>query len=258
MHELPIGRIRPNPQQPRQAIRQEELEELAQSIREHGLLQPLVVSRSSDGSYLLIAGERRWRAAQAAGLETIPAVVKEATPQARLEMALVENIQRQDLNALEAAHAFRQLVDEHGLTQEALAQRLGKSRVAVSNTLRLLQLPDPVQQALLDGDVSEGHARAILAAPTPDAQVALMRRVVAEGLSVRATEALARTAALAAHAPRPEPRPADPEVERMEDAFRQALGTRVRLVRGRKGGRLVIHFFSDDELQGLYEAIVRE
>jgi ParB family chromosome partitioning protein len=189
----------------------------------------------------------------------VAAVVKEATPQASLEMALVENIQRRDLNPLEEASAYRQLLEEHGLTQEALAHRIGKSRVAVTNTLRLLQLPEPVQRALAEGAITEGHARAMLAAETEAARLALLDRVVAEGLSVRQAEALARQPAPEEDAPAPRPAPrSDPDVARLEDAFRQALGTKVQLIRRRRGGRLVIHFFSDDELQGLYEAIVRE
>jgi ParB family chromosome partitioning protein len=169
-------------------------------------------------------------------------------------MALVENIQRRDLNPLEEAHAFRQLIEEHGLTQEQLAQRIGKSRVAVTNTLRLLHLPDAVREALANGAISEGHARAILMADGESRRVRVLDAVLADHLSVRDTEALARemnTGRVSA----PDP-PPDPDLERLEDAFRQALGTRVRLLRGRRGGRLVIHFFSDEELQGLYEAIV--
>jgi ParB family chromosome partitioning protein len=192
-------------------------------------------------------------------LPTIPAMVKETTPQASLEMALVENIQRRDLNPMEEAHAFRSLLDEHGLTQEQLAQRIGKSRVAVTNTLRLLHLPDEVRAALAEASITEGHARAILTASDDQRRLALLARVVDEGLSVRATEALARE--LNMDKPTPSDAQAltvDPETERLEDQFRHALGTKVRLMRGRDGaGRLVIHFYSDEELQGLYEAIVR-
>jgi ParB family chromosome partitioning protein len=233
-----------------------ELEELAQSIREHGVLQPVLVSQQPDGTFQLITGERRWRAVQLAGMPTVPAMVKEATPQASLEMALVENIQRRDLNPLEEAHAYRQLLDEHGLTQERLGQRIGKSRVAVTNTLRLLHLPDDVREALANGSITEGHARAILMATGEPQRLRVLKRLLAEHLSVRETEALAR--ALSATRPSAAEPPADPDVERLEDAFRQALGTRVRLLRGRHGGRLVIHFFSDEELQGIYEAIVRD
>lgn len=259
LREVPVEQIKPNPWQPRTNFDQTELEELAQSIREHGVLQPVLVSQQADGSFQLITGERRWRAVQLAGLSTVPAMVKEATPQASLEMALVENIQRRDLNPLEEAHAFRQLLEEHNMTQEALANRVGKSRVAVTNTLRLLHLPEPVQAALAEGAITEGHARAILTAVDDDRRVALLKRVVQEQLSVRATEALARELNLDKPVAEAQASTADPETERLEEEFRHALGTRVRLVRGRDGaGRLVIHFYSAEELQGLYEAIVRD
>jgi ParB family chromosome partitioning protein len=253
LREIPVDAIRPNPWQPRTNFDEQSLEELAQSIREHGVLQPVLVSQQSDGSFQLITGERRWRAVQLAGLTTVPAMVKEATPQASLELALVENIQRRDLNPLEEAHAFRALLDEHGLTQEQLGQRIGKSRVSITNTLRLLGLPEPVREALASGALTEGHARAILMANGEAQRLQLLERVLTDHLSVRDTEALARE--MNTRRAPAEPR-ADPDVERLEDAFRQALGTRVRLVKGRRGGRLVITFFSDDELNGLYEAIV--
>jgi ParB family transcriptional regulator, chromosome partitioning protein len=260
LRDVPVDAVRRNPFQPRHTFDQQELDELAQSIREHGVLQPILVSQQADGTYQLITGERRWRAVQLAGLETVPALVKETTPLASLEIALVENIQRSDLNPLEEAHAFRQLLDEHGLTQERLAQRIGKSRVAVTNTLRLLQLPEAVLAALADGSISEGHARAILTANDETRRLALLAHVLEAHLSVRDTEALAREFNM--DRPPAEVRPldalGDPETERLEEAFRQALGTRVRLVRGRQGGRLIIHFYSDEELQGLYEAIVRD
>lgn len=259
LREVPVGDIRPNPWQPRTHFDPQELQELADSIREHGVLQPVLVSQQPDGTFQLITGERRWRAVQLAGLPTVPAVVKEATPQASLEMALVENIQRRDLNPLEEAHAYRQLLDEHGLTQERLAQRIGKSRVAVTNTLRMLHLPDAAREALANGEISEGHARAILMADGEEQRLQVLTRVLEGHLSVRETEALAREINLPPRelaAPEAEAAP-DPDTERLENAFRQALGTRVRLLRGRHGGRLVIHFFSDEELQGIYEAIVR-
>jgi ParB family chromosome partitioning protein len=244
LREIPVEAVRPNPHQPRSHFDPDDLDELAQSIREHGILQPVLVSQQADGTYQLITGERRWRSAQLAGLSTLPAIVKEVTSQASLEMALVENIQRRDLNPLEEAVAFRQLLDEHGLTQDQLAQRLGKSRVAVTNTLRLLHLPPAVQAALGAGAITEGHARAILVAGTEAARVALLQEVVGEHLSVRETEARARQANAEDVPPEaPQPAPADPDSVRIEDAFRQALGTRVRLVRGRRGGRLVIHFY---------------
>jgi ParB family transcriptional regulator, chromosome partitioning protein len=258
LREVPVNSIRPNPWQPRTQFDEAELSELAQSIREHGVLQPVLVSQQPDGTFQLITGERRWRAVQLAGMPTVPAMVKEATPQASLELALVENIQRRDLNPLEEAHAFRALLDEHGLTQEQLGQRIGKSRVTITNTLRLLNLPEPVREALLNGSITEGHARAILMANGESARLRVLERVLEQHLSVRDTEALARQM----NAARPTPAPSassspDPDLERLEDAFRQALGTRVRLVRGRRGGRLVITFFSDEELQGIYELVSR-
>src|SRR5438094_20348 len=176
LREVPVEAIRPNPWQPRTHFDERELEELAQSIREHGVLQPVLVSQQPDGSFQLITGERRWRAAQLAGLPTLPAMVKETTPLASLEMALVENIQRRDLNPLEEAHAFRQLLDEHGLTQERLAQRIGKSRVSITNTLRLLHLSEPVREALANGSISEGHARAILMANGDAQRLSILER----------------------------------------------------------------------------------
>ena len=253
---VPIAEIRPNPRQPRRVFDENRLAELAKSIHHQGMLQPLVV-RQVDQGYELIIGERRLRAAQRAGLERVSVVIKEVSDAESLEMALVENIQRRDLNPLEEAHAFRQLIDEHGLTQEKLGQRIGKSRVAVTNTLRLLQLPEPVREALASGSITEGHARAILMANGETQRLLLLERVLADHLSVRDTEALAREMNAPSARTHAAEAVTDPDVERLEDAFRQALGTRVRLLKGRRGGRLVIHFFSDDELQGIYEAIVR-
>ena len=257
LRDLPVEAIRPNPWQPRSQFDEQELAELAESIREHGVLQPVLVSQQPDGTFQLITGERRWRAVQLAGMPTMPALVKEATPRASLEMALVENIQRRDLNPLEEAHAFRQLIDEHGLTQEQLGQRIGKSRVAVTNTLRLLQLPGPVREALASGSITEGHARAILMANGEEQRLRLLERVQADQLSVRETETLAREMNARRERAVQPAADADPDAARLEDEFREALGTRVRLEKGPRGGRLVIYFFSDDQLQGLYEAIVR-
>ena len=247
---LPVDAIVPNPQQPRERIAPDELAELAASIQAHGVLQPVIVSRSGP-SYVLVAGERRWRAAQLAGLETIPALVKEVTPRERLELALVENLQREDLTPLEEAAAYRQLVDEYGLTQEALAARVGKSRVAVANALRLLHLAPAVRAALADGRITAGHGRALLGCPDPETQEALLARVLAADLSVRATEELVRRAGQPA--PRPAPRPA--ELAAVEEDLREALGTKVQLYHSRRGGRIVIHYFSDEELQGLYDRL---
>jgi ParB family transcriptional regulator, chromosome partitioning protein len=257
MRDVPLDAITPNPSQPRSHLPEDELEQLAQSIREHGVLQPVLVSEQPDGQFQLIAGERRWRASQLAGLRSVPAVVKEATPRSTLEMALVENIQRSDLNPLEEAQAFRQLLDEHGMTQEQLAQRIGKSRVAVTNTLRLLQLPQVVREALSSGEISEGHARAILMADGESRRLDVFLRTVGGDLSVRETEALAREVNLEQPGDGEDDSGRHADLLRLEEAFRQALGTRVRLIIGRGGsGRLVINFYSEDELQGLYDAIV--
>jgi len=254
--QVPVAAIAPNPMQPRSAMDPEALAELAESIREHGLLQPLIVTRQGPEQYQLIAGERRLQAARLAGLASVPAIVKEATPQEVLELALVENIQRADLNPLEEASAFRHLVEEFGLTQEQVAQRVGKSRVAVTNTLRLLRLPDEVREALAGGTIHEGHARALLALPTPEAQLAALKVVVQKDLSVRQTEELVRRLL----AERPQPRPREepgPEARALEQEFRDALGTKVSLYRNRKGrGRLVIHFYSEEELQAIHDLIV--
>lgn len=262
--ELELQRIRPNPEQPRLAIDDTALEALADSIRQHGLLQPIVVSQADvdDDVYLLIAGERRWRAAQRAGLRTIPALVKEAAPQARLELALVENVQREDLTPLELAAAYRALVEDHGLTQEQVAQRVGKSRVTVTNTIRLLGLPATARAALADGRISEGHGRALLAAPNEAALQAALTTVLAGRLTVRQTEELVRRKA-GGEADRdkqegrlaPAATPPSADTAYLEERFRQRLGTKVQLLRGRRGGRLVVHFFSDEELQGIYQLL---
>ncbi|MFN2242436.1 MAG: ParB/RepB/Spo0J family partition protein [Anaerolineae bacterium] len=254
--QVPVSAITPNPLQPRTVVDSEALRELAASIREHGLIQPLIVTQQGPERYQLIAGERRWQAARMAGLAQVPVIVKEATPQQALELALVENIQRADLNPLEEAMAFRQLVDEFHLTQEQVADRVGKSRVSVTNTLRLLRLPAAVKQALIDGTIHEGHARVLLALPTKEAQVAALKTVITKSLSVRQTEELIRRL-MAEPAPPKQPVPVAPETQALEEDFRETLGTKVNLYRSRKGqGRLVIHFYSEEELQALYDVIV--
>jgi ParB family chromosome partitioning protein len=250
--ELPVDLLVPNPEQPRQGLAEAELAELAASIREHGVLQPVIVARAGAG-YVLVAGERRWRAARQAGLTTIPALIKEVTPRQRLELALVENLQRQDLTPLEEAAAYQQLIAEHGLTQEQVATRVGKSRAAVANALRLLQLAPAVRAALLAGQITAGHARALLGCPDPAQQEALLAQVLAGDLSVRATEELVRRGGQ--RRPRTAPAPAA-ELAAVEQALRQALGTKVQLLRSRRGGRIVIHYYSDEELQALYERFV--
>jgi len=259
--EVPVSAIAPNPRQPRHKQNGESLRELADSIREHGVLQPLIVTRA-EGSlpgaprYQLIAGERRWLAAKIAGLVRVPVVIKEATPQQTLELALVENIQRADLNALEEAQAFQQLVDEFGLTQEQVAGRVGKSRVAVTNTLRLLRLTEEAKAALLSGEISEGHARAILALESEDLQAQALRLVVRHGLNVRQTEELVRR--LQSPPQKEPPPPPSPETMALQSRLETALNTRVQLERGKKGGKLVIHFYSEEELESICNVLLRE
>lgn len=253
--EAPLVSISPNPHQPRAPIRDQDLVELAASIEEHGVIQPLVVNRVPDG-YQLIAGERRWRAARLAGLSTVPVVVKDVAPSEMLELALVENLQRADLNALEEAIAYRQLTEEFGLTQEQVARRVGKSRVAVSNTLRLLKAARGVQEALLEGRISEGHARALLGLEQAEAQEAALKTVLKRELNVRQTEELVRRLlGLRQQEPRAAPE-VSPETRALETRFREALGTKVNLTRKGDRGRIVIHFYSEEELDALYERII--
>jgi ParB family chromosome partitioning protein len=253
---VPVVNISPNPRQPRTHMDENKLAELADSIREHGLIQPLIVRREGNNSYILIAGERRWRAAQLAGLPTVPVVVKEASPQAMLELALIENIQRADLNPIEEAMAYQQLIDDFGLTQEAVAKRVGKSRPTVANIVRLLNLPENVQEAVNNELISGAHARALLPLPTPESQTAVMNQIISQDLSVRQVEAIVNKI-------KSEERPAAKQTPRLsaemaalESEFRHRLGTQVKIQPGENGGRVVIHYYSDEELQAIYDAIV--
>jgi ParB family chromosome partitioning protein len=257
--QVPLSAITPNPHQPRSPIRDQDLVELAASIEEHGVIQPLIVAQAADG-YQLIAGERRWRASRLAGLSLVPVVVKDAAPKEMLELALVENIQRSDLNALEEAQAYRQLMEEFDLTQEQVAKRVGKSRTAVANTLRLLNASRAVQQALLEDKISEGHARALLGLEKAEAQKNALDVVQNKGLNVRQTEDLVRRRLGEKEKPKRKPsrktQARREETKALEDDFRSALDTKVELARDGEGGRLVIHFYSDEELDALYERIV--
>jgi ParB family chromosome partitioning protein len=317
--EIPLAAITPNPYQPRQSFPDSALDELAASIREHGILQPLIVVQQPDGTYRLIAGERRWRAAQKAGLNTVPVMIKDAAPQEMLELALVENLQRADLNPLEQASAYQYLSEQYQLTQSAIAQRVGKSRVAVVNTMRLLDAAPSVQQKLLDGIITEGHGRALLGLPMHEQQEAALKIVVDQEYTVRETEALVRRWRLAVdgefsdevrlallqdtiseyhgqalvrlpvelqtqallvvvnrqlsvdetealvqatqynsadeEVEKPDTTPS-PEIKAIEQRFEHALGTRVKLHNGDRGGRLVIYYYSDEEFQTLFERLV--
>ncbi len=256
---VPVEKITPNPRQPRSHFDPAALEELATSIREHGVIQPLLVSRDETGSgYILIAGERRWQAAQLAGLAEVPVITRQTTDLERLELALIENVQRADLNPLEEANAYRQLSDEFRLSHEEIASRVGKSRVAVTNTLRLLKLPQSAQQALVDGVISEGHARALLGLSTSQAQEAALRQVRERDLTVRQTEELVNK--LKGEKPASTPKPApSPDVKELQERLEASLGTRVNLKPNQKGGGVLsLHYFSNEELDALLARLLDE
>ena len=255
--EIPLAGIRPNPHQPRRNFEGAELATLAASIREHGVLQPILVTETIDG-YQLVAGERRVRAATEAGLDRIPAIVRHLDERSQLEFALIENLQREDLDPIEAANGFRQLINVFGLTHEEIAARVGRARSTVANTLRLLDLAPVVQGAIADRRVSEGHGRA-LGGLSVEHQEHVLGAVIHQELSVRETEELVRrvrepkeTSAPNAAADTPQ----DPDLERVEEDLRRALGTKVSLARSRRGGRIVIEFYSDEELGRLYERLI--
>ncbi len=271
--QVPITQITPNPHQPRHRMEAEALNELADSIKSLGVIQPLIVTLAPDSTdaaphYQLIAGERRWAAAKLAGLERVPVIVRGATPQEMLELALVENIQRADLNPLEEAGAYRALMDEFGLTQEQVAARVGRDRTTISNSLRLLKLPEDILTALADGAITEGHARALLTVSDPRQQAALLRNVIAQGYSVRQTEEVARRMnereqAAGRRPPRGGRSAANARDHEMpgatrtlEDDLRKALGTKVQVFRSREGGKIVIYFYSEEELESIYDKIV--
>ncbi len=255
---LAVDLIIANPRQPRQSMDEEGLQELAASIREHGIIQPLIVTiDTSTGQYSLIAGERRLRAARIAGLQQVPVLIRQVTEQERLELALIENVQRSDLSPLETAEAYRQLNEEFGLSHEEIADQVGKSRVAVTNTLRLLKLAEPVRNALAEGKITEGHARALLGLSSASAQVAAVQIIIAKDLTVRQSEEYIRNL-MGARTRNPLPKTPAPEVQALEEQLRSYLGTRVSLHKGKKGGSLTIHFFSDEELNALVSQILKD
>ncbi|HNX49817.1 MAG TPA: ParB/RepB/Spo0J family partition protein [Thermoanaerobaculaceae bacterium] len=251
--DVPVAEIRPNPLQPRRRFTEDGLADLAASIREHGLLQPVVVSRAPEGGYHLVAGERRWRAAQQAGLARIPVVVREAAgDRDLLALALIENLQREDLTPIEEARAFHHLRAELGLSQEAIAQQVGKDRSTVANVLRLLQLPLALQERVDEGALSAGHARALLAVDDLPRQAELAERCVREGWSVRRLERALQPA------PRPPRRTSDPDTSEAADRLALTLGTRIEIRRRRRGGEIRLHFGSEDELIRLFRRLSGE
>lgn len=250
--EVDTGLLRPNPFQPRVHIDETGIDELARSIRAHGVIQPIIARRTADGGYEIVAGERRWRASQRAGLLKVPVVVRDIPDERLLAAALIENVQREDLNPIEEAQAYRRLSEELGLTQEQIADAVGKDRSSIANYVRLLRLPTEVRDNLAAGSLSMGHARAILGLPDEGAQLRVAREVVAKSLSVRETEALVTTAGQPAAPKRVEP-PKDVHTRAAEDRLRFSLGTRVRIVRKGRGGRVEIDFTNENELQRIFE-----
>jgi len=262
VRQVPLRQIRANPYQPRRSFEEGALEELAQSIREHGVLQPLLLRETGIDSYELIAGERRLRAARRAGLDTVPALIREYTGPQQLEVALIENLQREDISPVDAAIAYRRLMEEFGLTQAQIAERVGKAQPTIANTLRLLALPPPVLESLQVGEITEGHARALLQAPDP-ARLEAWQSVVRRRLSVREAERLARELRAASTDPPPSavptpaaPAPADPNLAAVEEALQTALGTKVTIRSAGAGGRIEIEYYSLEELDGIVERVL--
>lgn len=252
---LPLQRIEPNPNQPRKRFDEVELQALADSIGQHGLLQPLAVRDMGNGYYQIIAGERRWRACRLAGLSEVPVTVVEADDRTVMELALVENLQREDLNPMEEAEGYRVLLEEYGLTQEQAAKQVGKSRSAVANALRLLTLSDEVRALVENGELTAGHARALLTLPNGRLQKAAAQKILALRLSVRQAEAMCKRMA-AEEKPKEEPEPlAVDYIAECEKHLTRRLGRRVHIVNGKRKGRVELDFYGDDDLQKLYEAL---
>ena len=257
---LPISEVQPGLKQPRKRFDDETLADLAESIRTHGIIQPLTVRRLSSGYYQIIAGERRWRAAKLAGLHEVPAVIIEADDRTVMELGLIENLQREDLNPIEEAGGYQTLMQEYGLTQEEVSQRVGKSRSAVANALHLLALPDAVHLLLEEGKLSAGHARAILAAPTKELQKKLAQKVVADGLSVRQTEAMAKRLAQAQEELQEEPpQTAAPDfsiyLRAAEKDLSDRFGRKVSIINGKKKGKIELEYYNTDDLNRLLEVL---
>lgn len=254
---LPLQKVEPNPAQPRKYFDPDELQELADSIAMHGVIQPLTVRLLPSGYYQIIAGERRWRAARLAGLTEIPVVVIEADDKKAMELALIENLQRADLNPVEEALGYQQLISEYGMTQEQAAERVGKSRPAVANALRLLSLSRPVQDLLAEGRLSAGHARALLTIRSDAEQYAVAQKVINLQLSVRQTETMCRNLAKSV---KQKPQPAAPAVDYIaecEKELKKTLGRGVKIVRGKKKGRVELEYYGEDDLQTIYELLQR-
>jgi len=253
-HQIRIDAIVPNRYQPRQIFHPAELAELAASIKESGLLQPILVRRKGDGIYELISGERRWRATKEAGLETIQAVVRNCSDQEAILFALVENLQREDLNPMETARAYSRMMNEFGLTHDGIAQKVGRDRSSVANSVRLLNLHPDVQALVESGTLSAGHAKALLGLDAPNTQCSLAKTIVSKALSVRETERLVNAAGTSRHKTRKAPQVS--EWTDVESRLQKRLGTRVTIEAGKKGGKIVIQYFSAPELDGIIETLL--
>ncbi len=257
--ELDITMIVPGKYQPRRSFKNDALQELASSIKENGVIQPVIVRKGEDNTYTLIAGERRWRAARIAGLQKLPVIIKDAAPAESLEIALIENIQREDLNPLEAAEAFQRLIHDFNLTHDDVSRKIGKDRATVTNYLRILKLPSDLRRWIAEGSLSIGHAKALLQIDNPVAQLNAARKIIQRGLSVREAELLSKKASRERAVPsRPKSHAwKDPQVASLEDKLRQSLGTKVRLFhKGKKGGKIEIEYYSLDELDRLLEVLI--
>ena len=254
VQELDIHLIDTNAGQPRKDFDQEKLQELADSIRQHGVVQPILLRQNGE-RYVIVAGERRFRAARLAGLDQVPAIVKDLDETQVMEVALIENLQREDLNPIEEAAAIRFLMQQHDLTQEEVSKRLSKSRPAIANSLRLLSLPEPVQAYLRNGKLQAGHARALAGLQDPEAQAVLADKIVGEGLSVRAAESLAREQGQKPPRQKKEPPATDPDLAAAEASLREWLGTKVSIQGSSQRGRIVIEYYNAELLQGIYDLL---
>lgn len=247
--ELKITQIEPNKNQPRRNFDSEKLDILAESIKEHGLIQPITVTKNDNGLYTIVAGERRWRAAKRAGLTTIPSVIKDYSKQTVTEVALIENLQREDLNPIEEALGYKSLIDEYHLTQEEISKRIGKSRSSIANSLRLLSLEEEFQKYIISEEISEGHARAILSLEGSVLREFLLNRIIEEGLNVRQAEKLAKDLQKVKEEKKAPPSAYDIEIERIKNRLEQSFGTKVNIKHGNKKGKIEIEYYGNDDLE---------
>lgn len=249
VHELKISEIEPNRRQPRKAFDEEKIEALGESIKEHGLIQPIVVVRNKHGMYSIVAGERRWRAAKKAGLKTVPVVIKDYSEEEAAQVALIENLQREDLNAIEEAQGYKSLIDEYEMTQEEISKTIGKSRSAIANSLRLLSLDNKIQKLVIDGKLSGGHARAVLSIPDSEGRVFLAQKIIDEELNVRQAEAIAKQ--MLNRKPKPKSVKKSEmqiELEALSGRLSESFGTRVKIQGGAKKGKIEIEYYNNEDL----------